>query len=92
MLKRVDEPERYFSGEDELAALLLAMVIDHCAGYSWEDQRAGLTSYLHAPHTTEDDLDSYGSAANADGRATSGATRNQNSLRDNRDTCMVPSR
>jgi hypothetical protein len=66
MLKSVDEPERYFSGEDELAALLLAMVIDHCAGYSREDQRAGLTSYLHAPHTTEDDLDSYGSAANAD--------------------------
>ena len=56
----------YFSGEDELAALLLAMVIDHCAGYSRDDQRAGLTSYLHAPHTTEDDLDSYGSAANAD--------------------------
>jgi hypothetical protein len=56
----------YFSGEDELSALLLAMVMTHCAGYSREDQRAGLTSYLHAPHTTEDDLDSYGDATNAD--------------------------
>jgi hypothetical protein len=56
----------YFSGEDELSALLLAMVIDHCAGYSWDDQRAGLTSYLHAPHTTDDDLDSYGDPTNAD--------------------------
>ena len=49
-----------FSSDDEFAALLLAMVIDHCAGYSWEDQRAGLTSYLYAPHTTEDDLDRKG--------------------------------
>jgi hypothetical protein len=56
----------YFSGEDELAALLLAMVINNCAGYSWNDQRAGLTSYLHAPHTTDDDLDSYGIPSNAD--------------------------
>lgn len=56
----------YFSSEDELAALLLAMVIDHCAGYSWEDQQAGLKSYLDAPHTTEDDLDSYDSPSNAD--------------------------
>jgi hypothetical protein len=66
MLKSVDEPERYFSGDDELSALLLAMVIDHCAGYSRDDQRAGLTSYLHAPRTTDDDLDSYGIPANAD--------------------------
>jgi hypothetical protein len=36
------EPERYFSGEDELSALLLLMVMDHCAGYSWEDEQAGL--------------------------------------------------
>jgi hypothetical protein len=56
----------HLSGEDELAALLLAMVIQHCAGYSREDQQAGLSSYLHAPQTTADDLDSYGIPANAD--------------------------
>ncbi len=43
----IDIEQPYFSGEDELSALLLAMVIDHCAGYSREDQRAGLT---RAPH------------------------------------------
>jgi hypothetical protein len=60
------QPEPYFSGEDELAALLMAMVIDHCAGYSREDQQTGLTSYLYTDHTTEDDLDSYGDPTNAD--------------------------
>ena len=29
-------------------------------------KQAGLTSYLHAPHTTEDHLDSYGDTDNAD--------------------------
>ena len=54
-----------FSGEDELSALLLAMVIEHCHGHSWEDEKAGLTSYLNAPHTTGDDLQSYDNPVNA---------------------------
>ena len=62
----MDRPKPYFGGEEELSALFLAMVIDHCAGYSREDQQAGLTSYLYTAHTTKDDLDSYGGPTNAD--------------------------
>jgi hypothetical protein len=45
---------------------LLAMVIDHCAGSSREEQQTGLTSYSYTDHTTEDDLHSYGDPTNAD--------------------------
>ena len=56
----------YFSGEDELAALLLAMVIAHCGAYSPEDQQGGFISHLDPPPGTEADLESYGNPANAD--------------------------
>jgi hypothetical protein len=35
-----DAEPSYFSGEDELSALLLAMVIDHCGAYSPERRRS----------------------------------------------------
>jgi len=56
----------WYFGESELSALLLAMVMNHCAGYAWEDEQAGLTSYLYPPHRDEDYLNSYGDPNNAD--------------------------
>jgi uncharacterized protein (DUF433 family) len=55
----------YFSAEDELAALLLEMVIEHCAGYSPEGRRT-MTSYLSGERSSEQWLDSYGISTNAD--------------------------
>jgi len=60
------QPEPYFSGEDELSALLLAMVITHCGAFSPEDQQGGFTSHLNPPPGTEADLESYGNHQNAD--------------------------
>jgi hypothetical protein len=59
------EPEPYFSGEDELSALLLAMVIAHCGAFSPEDQQGGFTSHVNPPQGTEADLESYGNPENA---------------------------
>jgi hypothetical protein len=62
-----DQPERpvYFSGEDELAALLLQMVIEHCGTFSPEKSRT-MTSFLSPDPSPGEWLDSYRRAANQD--------------------------
>jgi uncharacterized protein (DUF433 family) len=59
------ESSIYFSGEDELAALLLQMVIQHCGTFSPEKRRA-MTSYLEPDTSPDQWLDSYGISGNAD--------------------------
>jgi len=51
-------------GEDWLTALLLAMVIEHCAGCSPEKRRR-MTSYLTPDPSPGEWLDSYNIPANA---------------------------
>jgi hypothetical protein len=62
----VDEPKPYFSGEDELSALLLATLIAHCGAFAPEDEQGGFTSHVNPPRGTEADLESYGNHENAD--------------------------
>ena len=52
-------------GEDWLTALLLAMVIEHCAGCSPEKRRR-MTSYLTPDPSPGEWLDSYNIPANAE--------------------------
>jgi hypothetical protein len=63
------EPERYrLHGEDWLAALLLAMVIDHCAGHSPEKEHqleTGQATYFSPDPSSAQWLNSYNSPANA---------------------------
>lgn len=51
-------------GEDWITALLLAMVIEHCAGYSPEARRR-MTSFLTPDASPVQWLDSYNIPANA---------------------------
>jgi hypothetical protein len=63
-----DDPPPPLFGEDWLTALLLAMVIDHCAAYSPEARRR-MTSFFNTHDTSPDRhdwLDSYNSPANAE--------------------------
>jgi hypothetical protein len=55
----------YFSCEDELATLLLRMVIEHCGAFSPEKRRA-MTSYLAPDPSPDEWLDSYSLPGNAD--------------------------
>jgi hypothetical protein len=52
-----------FRGEEWLSALLLAMVVEHCAGYSPE-ARKHMTSYFTANASPGKWLDSYNIPAN----------------------------
>jgi hypothetical protein len=52
-------------GEDWITALLLAMVIEHCAGYSPEARRR-MTSFLSPDPSSDQWLDSYNIPANAE--------------------------
>jgi hypothetical protein len=52
-------------GEEWLSALLLAMVVEHCAGYSPE-ARKRMRSYLSPDASPEQWLDSYNIPANAE--------------------------
>jgi hypothetical protein len=71
--RRLDETPINYSdsplfGEDWIAALLLAMVIEHCAAYSPEARRR-MTSFLTTHDTSPDRdqlLDSYNIRANAE--------------------------
>jgi hypothetical protein len=58
-------PTLLFRGEEWLAALLLAMVVEHCAGYSPEGRRS-MTSFLTADASSGRWLDSYKIPANAE--------------------------
>jgi hypothetical protein len=57
-------PAPPFRGEEWLSALLLAMVVEHCAGYSPE-ARKRMTSYLTTDASPEQWLDSYNIPVNA---------------------------
>jgi hypothetical protein len=65
-----DEPEPYiFTGEDELAALLLAMVIDQCGSFSPEKEpqlQGGQATYLSRDPSPDRWLNSYNNPTNAD--------------------------
>ena len=68
--RRLDETPIDYSdsplfGEDWIAALLLAMVIEHCASFSPEKRRR-MTSYLMPDPSPGDWLDSYNIPANAE--------------------------
>jgi hypothetical protein len=69
--RRLDEAPIDYSdipplfGEDWCAALLLAMVVEHCGTFSPEKSRA-MTSYLSPDPSPGEWLDSYNIAANAD--------------------------
>jgi hypothetical protein len=58
-----DEPPLF--GEDWITALLLAMVIEHCAAYSPEARRR-MTSFLSNDPSPDQWLDSYNIPANAE--------------------------
>jgi hypothetical protein len=63
----IDEPHPVlpFRGEEWLSALLLAMVVEHCAGYSPEARRH-MALYLTADASSGEWLDSYNIPANAE--------------------------
>jgi hypothetical protein len=65
---RPDIPTPPLFGEDWLAALLLAMVIDHCTGHSPDKERQlqdGQGTYLSPDPSPGEWLNSYNSPANA---------------------------